>query len=99
MGYRPQPSRRSYIPKSGSEKGRPLGISSFEDKLVELAVKRALEQVYEEIFEDSSYGYRPARSQHLCLDRLGRTIQQKRVSYLVLSQTSEHFSMKFLTDG
>ena len=103
MGYRPQPSRRSYIPKSGSEKGRPLGISCFEDKIVELAVKRALEQVYEEIFEDSSYGYRPARSQHLCLDRLGRTIQQKRVSYLVESdiraffdEVSHRWMMKFL---
>ncbi len=41
MGYRPQPKRRSYIP--GSEKGRSLGISCFEDKLVELAVKRVLE--------------------------------------------------------
>ncbi|MCP3870251.1 MAG: group II intron reverse transcriptase/maturase, partial [Gammaproteobacteria bacterium] len=91
MGYRPQPSRRSYIPKSGSEKGRPLGISCFEDKIVELAVKRALEQVYEEIFEDSSYGYRPKRSQHLCLDRLGRTIQQKRVSYLVESDIRAFF--------
>ena len=39
MGYRPQPKRRSYIPKPGSEKGRPLGISCFEDKIVELAVK------------------------------------------------------------
>jgi len=103
MGYRPQPSRRSYIPKSGSEKGRPLGISCFEDKIVELAVKRALEQVYEEIFEDSSYGYRPKRSQHLCLDRLGRTIQQKRVSYLVESdiraffdEVSHRWMMKFL---
>ncbi len=42
MGYRPQPSRRSYIPKPGSEKGRPLGISCFEDKIVEPAVKRVL---------------------------------------------------------
>jgi len=103
MGYRPQPSRRSYIPKSGSEKGRPLGISCFEDKIVELAVKRTLEQVYEEVFEDSSYGYRPKRSQHLCLDRLGRTIQQKRVSYLVESdiraffdEVSHRWMMKFL---
>ena len=103
MGYRPQPSRRSYIPKSGSEKGRPLGISCFEDKIVELAVKRVLEPIYEEIFEDSSYGYRPERSQHLCLDKLGRTIQQKRVSYLVESdiraffdEVSHRWMMKFL---
>jgi group II intron reverse transcriptase/maturase len=91
MGYRPQPSRRSYIPKSGSEKGRPLGISCFEDKIVELAVKRVLEPIYEEIFEDSSYGYRPERSQHMCLDKLGRTLQQKRVMYLVESDIRSFF--------
>jgi RNA-directed DNA polymerase len=103
MGYRPQPRRRSYIPKPGSEKGRPLGISCFEDKIVELAVKRVLEPIYEEIFEDSSYGYRPGRSQHECLDELGRTIQQSRVSYVVESdirgffdEVSHKWMLKFL---
>ena len=83
MGYRPQPKRRSYIPKPGSEKGRPLGISSLEDKIVEEATKRALEPIYEAVFEDSSYGYRPGRSQHECLDALGRTIQQEKVNFVV----------------
>ncbi len=83
MGYRPQPSRRSYIPKPGSDQRRPLGISSFEDKLVELSVKRTVEPIYEAAFEEVSYGYRPGRNQHQCLDALGRTIQQKRVSYIV----------------
>ena len=82
-GYSPQPKRRTYVPKPGSEKGRPLGISCFEDKLVELAVKQVLEEIYEPAFEDSSYGYRPKRSQHDCLDALGCTIQQEKVSYLV----------------
>ncbi len=82
-GYRPGPKRRSYIPKPGSAKGRPLGISNLEDKIVELAVKRVLEPIFESVFEDSSYGYRPGCNQHKCLDALGRTIQQKRVSHVV----------------
>lgn len=91
MGYRPQPKRRSYVPKPGSDKGRPLGISSFEDKLVELAVKQVLEPIYEQAFEDSSYGYRPERSPHQCLDELGRTIQQKCVHHVVEADIRSFF--------
>jgi group II intron reverse transcriptase/maturase len=91
MGYRPLPKRRTYIPKPGSKKGRPLGISCFEDKIVELAVKRVLEPIYEAVFEESSYGYRPGRSQHTCLDALGRTIQQRRVSYVVEADIRSFF--------
>ena len=83
MGYRPEPKRRSYIPKPGGQKGRPLGISCLEDKIVEEATKRTLEPIYEAVFEDSSYGYRPGRNQHKCLDALGRTIQQKKVNQVV----------------
>jgi RNA-directed DNA polymerase len=92
MGYRPQWRRRSYIPKPGSERGRPLGISCFEDKLVELAVKRVLEPIYEVQFENSSYGYRPGRSQHECLDDLGRTIQQKYTNHVVEADIRSFFN-------
>jgi group II intron reverse transcriptase/maturase len=91
MGYRPEPKRRSYVPKPGSEKGRPLGISCFEDKIVEKATKEALEPIYEAVFEDSSYGYRRKRNAQQCLDELGRTIQQKKVSHVVEADIKSFF--------
>lgn len=75
MGYVPQNKRRAYIPKPGSEKGRPLAISVFEDKIVKMAVKRVLEQIYEPVFLDFSYGYREKCSPHQCIDAIGKVIQ------------------------
>jgi group II intron reverse transcriptase/maturase len=91
MGFRPGAKRRSYVPKPGTTKGRPLGISNLEDKIVEQAVKRVLEPIYESMFEASSYGYRPQSSPHKCLDVLGRTIQQKGVNYVVESDVRSFF--------
>ena len=91
MGYRPGPKRRSYVPKAGSGKGRPLGISNLEDKIVEQATKRTLEQIFEDVFCDSSYGYRPRCSQHKCLEALGRTMQQKKVNHVVEADVKSFF--------
>ena len=91
MGYRPGPKLRSYIPKPGSAKGRPLGISNFEDKIVEAVTKRTLEPIYEAVFEDSSHGYRPGGSPHKCVDALGKTIQQGKVNYIVEADIRSFF--------
>lgn len=90
-GYRPQPSRRVTIPKPGSEKRRPLGISALEDKIVQASVKRTLEGIFEPCFEGSSYGFRPELSQHDCLAALGRTIQQNRVNFVVEADIRSFF--------
>ena len=103
MGYRPKPVKRKLIPKAGSNKKRAIGIPSVEDKIVQKAVASVLEQIYEEDFERSSYGYRPGRTQHEALDDLGRTIQQKKVNYVVeadikgfFDHVNQEWLMKFL---
>jgi len=65
MAYRPGPVRQVLIDKEGKPGAkRPLGISNFEDKIVQKMMQRVLESVYEPIFLDCSYGFRPGRGCH-----------------------------------
>jgi group II intron reverse transcriptase/maturase len=73
MRYRHQPIRRVHIPKERG-KTRPIGISCTEDKVVQAAVREVLEAVYEPIFREVSYGFRPGRSAHDALRALDRML-------------------------
>ena len=71
--YQPKPARREYIAKKNSNKKRPLGIQSGNDKLVQEVVKMILESIYEPVFSNKSHGFRPNRSCQTALIQIQNT--------------------------
>lgn len=81
--YFAPPVRRTYIPKGTGPETRPIGIPTFEDKVLQRAVVMLLEPIYEGMFHEGSFGFRPGRGPHQAIDALRDWLVQEGGGWVV----------------
>jgi group II intron reverse transcriptase/maturase len=92
MAYRPAPVRQVLIPKEGKPSAkRPLGISNFEDKIVQKMMQRVLESIYEPLFLECSYGFRPKRGCHDAIKALHQYLYRNEVQTVIDVDLASYF--------
>jgi retron-type reverse transcriptase len=89
--YVAPPVKRVYLPKGDGKETRPIGMPTLEDKVLQRAVQRLLEPIYEQDFKWFSYGFRPGRSAHEALACIGSQCLHQNIRWILDGDIRKYF--------